>query len=58
MLIHLGRTAAGSKEGNQSEALEAGPQEKNKAVGKSKEERGGPKNRSQSGRKGIKKKEF
>lgn len=36
MLVRLGRREAGAKEGNQSEASEAGPQEENKVVGKSK----------------------
>ena len=37
LLVHLGRREAGAKEGNQSEASEAGPQGENKVVGKSKE---------------------
>lgn len=53
LLIHLGKEAAGSKE-NQFEVLEARSQ-KNQA---NLREEGRSKNRSQSGRKGIRKKEF
>lgn len=45
-----------SEKRNQSEVPEAGPKEEYKAVGKSTEKRGGLKNRSQSVRKGIRKK--
>lgn len=52
----LKKDDGGSEKRNQSEVPEVGPKKEYKAVSKSTEKRGGLKNRSQSGRKGIRKK--